>query len=103
MKIANRDARKYVQRLDPFQGSNIYAQMHQPNPGSPASWYVIYSYGAHWPLFVYADGVWYENEDRYSPTTSKHRGQVHPHQPTTLLPCEKLLQLVHRDGGSVPA
>lgn len=42
--------------------------------------YVVYSYGHHWPLFVYEKigGTWMVNEDKASRTTSKHRGQVWP-------------------------
>jgi hypothetical protein len=40
--------------------------------------YVVYSYGEHWPLFVYEDGKWYENADKYSRSTTKHHGQLHP-------------------------
>jgi len=47
--------------------------------------YVVYSYGTHWPLFVFdtVDRVWYENSDKYSTSTSKQRGQAHPHVDTT--------------------
>lgn len=42
--------------------------------------YVVYSYGEHWPLFVYekVGGTWMVNEDKASRTTSKHKGQVWP-------------------------
>ena len=44
------------------------------------SLYVVYSYGAHWPLYVYlkASAQWFGNQDRYSVTTSQHRHQVMP-------------------------
>lgn len=52
--------------------------------------YVVYSYGPHWPLFIHDRNTqrWYENEDRYGRTTSKHRSQCHPHVPTSLRPVE---------------
>ena len=85
-RIANRDARKYVQNREPFAGSNINAQWHHADgDDGDADWYVVYSYGAHWPLFVYANGCWFENEDKYSVSTSKHHTQCHPHTPTILL------------------
>jgi hypothetical protein len=89
MKIANRDARPLVQKQHPFEGNNIYAQFHtQKNEDGTHTgmWYAVYSYGDHWPLFVYADDTWFENEDRHSkPTTNKHRTQTHPHCHTVLL------------------
>lgn len=97
MKIANRDARPYVQSLKPFQGNNLFAVIRQPDPDSPESWYVVYSYGYHWPLFVHTHGVWYENADKYGPTTSKHRTQSHPLRSTTLLSVDQIQTLA--DGG----
>ena len=37
--------------------------------------YVVYSYGTHFPIYVYDHGVelWFGNVDKYSPTTSKHQ------------------------------
>lgn len=97
MKIANRDARKYVQSLWEFEGSNLFAVIRQPSPDSPASWYVVYSYGYHWPLFVRYNGVWYENTDKYSRTTSRHHSQCHPLGSTTLLSLDQIKTLA--DGG----
>lgn len=89
MKIANRDARGYVKKQHPFQGNNIFAQFHTVNnedgTNGPGTWYAVYSFGDHWPLFIHADGIWFENEDKFSRTTAKHRTQTHPHCSTVLL------------------
>lgn len=87
MKIANRDARQYVQNHKPFEGNNLYAVTRQcasPDPENynTAQYYVVYSYGEHYPMFIYINGKWFENGDKYSPTTSKHRSQCHPHTDT---------------------
>lgn len=94
MKIANRDARRAVQNHRAFTASNLYGvtKHHQrtliasdlsETPYYVVSrYYVVYSYGEHYPMFIYVDGQWFENEDNYSPTTSKHRTQAHPHEPT---------------------
>jgi hypothetical protein len=42
--------------------------------------YVVYSYGHHWPMYVYdplAD-QWYGNKDKFSQTTSIHSGDAMP-------------------------
>jgi len=97
MKIANRDARQFVQKQHPFEGNNIYAQFHTQNnddgTNGPDMWYVVYSYGDHWPLFIHAGDTWFENEDKHSVTTSKHRTQTHPHRPTVLLSTKWMLRL----------
>ena len=79
-KITNKQAASYAARMVPFktaQGS-IFAEIVQPNPDSQRSAYVVYSYGRHWPMYIYIGGTWFENEDRYSVTTSKQMGQARP-------------------------
>lgn len=94
-KIANKDARDYVRSRKEFKGSNLFAEwVTVKYTDENGHWqtrdvYVVASYGKHWPLFVYDDlvGVWFENMDRYSVTTSKHKSQAHPNVPT--IACDK--------------
>lgn len=82
-KVPNGKCREYVRNHKEFVGNNLYAGFHRvPDVGETL--YVVYSYGAHFPLFIYhyATDTWFENEDRYSVTTSKHRSQAHPLVPT---------------------
>jgi len=76
MKISNKSAQSFVQNRKEFQGSNTFS----------VSWkgmYIVYSYGMHFPLFVYDPAIgWFENADRYSVTTSKHRSQLRPCEET---------------------
>mgnify|MGYP006307483051 CR=1 FL=1 len=76
-RVANKDARRCVQNREPFVGSNTYSVSFVASDMS-APRYAVYSYGRHWPLFIYEEGKWYENADKYSPTTSRHRSQLHP-------------------------
>jgi hypothetical protein len=103
VKIANRDARQYVQRRQPFTGNNLYAETWLANPSSTTegdSGYAVFSYGFHWPLFVAVSlggrTVWFENTDKHSVSTSKHRSQTHPHTDTTPLTVQQMRTLVQR-------
>lgn len=73
-------ARAKVQAREPFKTSNrqLFARWVSPNL------YVVYSYSTHWPLFMWDGFKWFENEDGFSATTSRHRSYTHPHQPTEL-------------------
>ena len=74
-RIANRDASWYTTRRLPFVGSNLYAkELRDPYR------YVVYSYGGHWPLYVWDGGVqrWFVNGDVFSRTTSRHKTQACP-------------------------
>ena len=72
MKIANRNASQYVQNKEVFQGSNMYAKY-------VGNKYVVYSYGNHFPMYVFYHVRWYRNTDKYSVTTSKHQSQAMPY------------------------
>ena len=86
MKIANKDARKFVQQRLPFQGSNLFAQVHTRNSedgiSEPDTWYVVYSYGKHFPMYIclHIGGrdIWFANEDKYSRSTTRHQSQARP-------------------------
>ena len=91
MKIANRDARKHTQQLKEFQGSNLYG-------ATRARLYVVFSYGEHYPMFIYdpSTQTWYENTTRWSVTTSKHRMQSHPLTDTEKRSNEEMKDLINQ-------
>lgn len=72
MRTSNKKCRALVQSLTPFQANNLFAVREK-------GLYIVFSYGRHWPLFIHADGTWYENSDRYSVSTSRHRSQANPY------------------------
>jgi hypothetical protein len=87
-KVSNKDCRKHVQNREPFDGSNLWGVWQNSTiVEDDSKFYVVYSYGHHWPLFVYAEGVWFENEESFSQSTKRHRSQANPHVNTVLLSC----------------
>jgi hypothetical protein len=76
-KCGNYEARSRVQSRTPFTANNLYG-VRAGTSNEPM--YIVYSYGEHWPLFIYHEptDTWFENSDKYSVTTSKHRSQSHP-------------------------
>lgn len=82
-RVANNSCRKHVQNREPFRGSNLYGVFSLLDADQEV--YTVYSYGEHYPMFIHTNGMWFENEDKYSRSTSKHHGQAHPHTPTILL------------------
>jgi hypothetical protein len=92
-RIANRDARRWVQNLWSFEGSNLEGVgCYIPGPRTRS--YAVFSFGRHWPLFVHYNDVWYENIEKYSRTTSKHHSQVHPGCETIPCTTQALLDLI---------
>jgi hypothetical protein len=104
VKTSNIKCRALVQSKTPFVGNNLFAVYLDGRENlkfelTPR--YVVYSYGTHFPLFVWQAldtnsglGIWYENQDRYSVTTSKHRSQAHPHYATTPMTTGAMIRIV---------
>ena len=86
-RVSNHSCRASVQSRRPFKASNLYAEQVR---GA----YVVYSYGPHWPLFAYINGQWYENADRRSVSTARHRTQSHPQTSTVEVDGDKLNALI---------
>lgn len=97
-KVANGKCRNYVVARLPFKGSNLWGEWVKPlttlRNETDKHQYVVYSYGQHFPAYVYSGGMWFENEDKYSPTTSKHMSQARPTDKTILLSTRAMIALV---------
>ena len=86
-RVPNRRARQFVERRQPFQGSNLWGQ----NVATPAGFtdaYVVFSYGTHWPLLIWDGEQWFENTTRFSASTSRHLYYTRPHPPAHVEPME---------------
>ena len=70
-----KQAAELMKEKKEFKSGNVFA-FDYPTTG----YYIVFSYGIHWPLFVYDHnkGLWYGNKDEYSITTSKHFNKLNP-------------------------
>jgi len=87
MKISNRNARNFVGERKQFKANNMFAETYK-------GIYAVFSYGYHFPLFAYFDGTWYENGDKYSVTTSKHKSQARPLEKTVVVNTRTLKEII---------
>lgn len=80
----NRDVGALVAARREFQTGNktIYAQWitDQSDPEFYRAIYVVFSYGQHFPMYIWDDATmqWYANKDKYSSTTSRHQTHARP-------------------------
>ena len=83
MRVSMGRAVQCVREKIAFRGRNVFARWEATQHGGPCDLYVVYSYGEHWPLYVYEQmtGVWYRNTEKSSSTTSRHSTQLHPGVP----------------------
>lgn len=73
---SNSKANLYTKAQLPFRGSNLEG-FWRTRRGE--KYYVVQSWGWY-PVFIFKDGIWYENVDRYSSSTSR---QMYRSQPYT--------------------
>lgn len=91
MRIANTEARRYVESCTEFEGSHIFAERSTRQElnqlkkaireaiNQPIEIYAVYSYGHHFPMYARINGQWYRNKDKYSVSTSRHQSQCNPY------------------------
>lgn len=74
-RVTNSTAYEYSSAKIPFKGSNLEGLWESNNMNQ---WnYVVLSY-EWYPIFLFADGVWYGNMDTYSSTTNKQMYNSNP-------------------------
>ena len=82
MRVSNNKARQYVNSLDEFQGSNTTGKWLNVANGRDGTnfLYVVYSYGSHFPMYIYdkVQGKWLGNKDKYSQSTTRHQSLLRP-------------------------
>jgi hypothetical protein len=81
MKIANSKCRPLVEAREPFQGSNLWGGWHDSTlVESNDRQYVVYSWGHHFPIYIYDEVTqqWFGNADRFSQSTTRHQWLARP-------------------------
>ena len=98
---SNKNARKLVDGLTTFKGSNTFAETNAPTETRPTNLYIVYSYGYHFPMYIaeWLEGesqdraTWYENTDKYSQSTTRQQSHCRPSSPTIPMTTEQMKQL----------
>jgi hypothetical protein len=75
VRTSNQRAGDLVAELKPFKGNNLRADWEKDNNGDWA--YVVYSWDWY-PVFMYKYKRWFQVDDNYSSSTSKHMSHSHP-------------------------
>ena len=73
MRTTNSKSYIYTTKRQEFKANNLFAKWTD-------GVYVVYSYGKHFPMYIYnpIEQIWYENKDKYSQSTSKQQTQARP-------------------------
>lgn len=74
-RISNTSAGDYTTAKMPFKGSNLEGYWGKDPNGK--SYYVVESYGWY-PIFLFKDGIWFENLKSYSSSTGRQMRHANP-------------------------
>ena len=90
-RLANTELRGPIKRRNLFKtnSGSVF-------PRIEGGLYVVYSYGTHFPMWVYDGRIaqWFGNADKYSRTTSKHQSQTRPDVTMTMCDTRTLIQII---------
>lgn len=81
IRTSNISGRDLVISRIPFKGSNTHGEYINNN-------YVVFSY-KWYPVFLFKDGQWFENENKYSVSTAKQMSQLRPYNQGDIIKISK--------------
>lgn len=83
-RVSNKGCGALVAKRIPFQGSNLFAT--NVIDTDQLTVYVVYSYGHHFPMYIYDSDVdqWFANKDKYSSSTTRQQSHAYPHGVTAV-------------------
>jgi len=99
-RVSNNKARDYVNGFKEFQGSNTFGHWYGWEEGAKKL-YVVYSYGRHFPMYVYDEqqDKWVGNKDRFSQSTTRHQSLLSPSKGVEMwLSTEELKEVINNHG-----
>jgi hypothetical protein len=101
-RIANNKARDMVESLEEFQGSNMFGKLLKRTQGKDMDYelYVVYSYGSHFPMYIYdtKEQKWLGNSDKYSRSTTRQQSQAKPSDVDIWYNTEQLKDVIYHGG-----
>lgn len=99
-RLTNRQMGSAVSRREPFTNSKGSAfGRWEGVPDTVEHRYVAYSYGKHFPMYVWTCGQWFGNADKYSQSTGRHMSTARPSGQITYVDTGQMRHLA--DGGLV--
>lgn len=106
MRTTNQSAYSAVMAKEKFTASNMFAEwmkiglVNSDNGVLFKELYVVYSYGYHFPMWVWDEsaGQWIGNKDKYSRSTTRQQSQTRPSNITTWLNTEEMKKVVQWGG-----
>jgi hypothetical protein len=88
------DCVELVRKKEEFVFTNMYSAYRAGDESRPPT-YAVYSYGLHYPMYVYDYEAcqWYGNADKSTPTTQRHKNLVKPYSVAQWVDTDTLKQI----------
>lgn len=82
------DMRRLVENRIDFEGNSVEALYRN-------GMYTVYSYGYHFPMYIYDEDVeWLGNESKWGTTTSRHQSKCRPNNVRVWLNTEQMQEVL---------
>lgn len=108
MRTSNKNAYSAVMAKEKFTASNMFAEWivrgeyvsGDATVEGVKELYVVYSYGYHFPMWVWDDSIkeWIGNKDKYSRSTTRQQSQTRPNNIKTWLDTDEIKEVVRQGG-----
>lgn len=106
MRVSNNKARDYVNGFKEFRGSNTFAEwrfngsVDDQGNHEQRKVYVVYSYGSHFPMYIYdkVQDKWLGNKDKYSSSTTRHQSLLRPSSVGLWLNTDEMKDIIWHGG-----
>ena len=100
-RVSNCNARKEVEALQEFVGSNMFAEWREVGSDRERKGiYVVFSYGRHFPMYAWdAEAqVWIGNSDKFSRSTTRQQSQARPSKVDKWMSASEIGRVVEMGG-----
>lgn len=95
-RTTNSKCKEFVNECLPFVASNLYAEWVYPKNKEEPAMYVVYSWGTHFPLYIWepVERTWFANTTGSTTSTDAHRWDARPSGNALPLDLDTMLDIV---------
>jgi hypothetical protein len=103
-RVANNKAREVIEKLEEFQGSNMFGKWVGIGNGRTEMFadklYAVYSYGSHFPMYIYdaKEQKWLGNSDKYSRSTTRQQSHARPSSIYAWYNTDEMKEVIYHGG-----
>lgn len=96
-RTSNTNCKEFVRKCLPFKASNLYGEWVYPHNEEEPAMYVVYSWGTHFPLYIWepVERAWLGNTTGSTTSTQQHRWDARPDSGVLPIDLDTMLEIIH--------